>query len=462
MTFVLKEFKELNEHFNETVDIIIERDKKPTKKTDAKAPSIDDLAEPRRSELLFLKAVMEQIAKMPPAKAKAPAYGLMLLMKTDIHQNLGLGETVEGSQLYRRLNAAMGVDKTNVLSPVQKMLCYKELNSLFKIIYEDGDSRKGFKKEHPLQVVSLDKLMKLIDASYKLEEKSQNELMAALPSDGKTTADIKKYSAALVLATSKKWEDLKSEFKALVKSEFAEKKAATYEELGQPRTAQLQFLQAIIDAFSDSKLTNIKEAEKISILMGAMYIIRGAIAKEYRYTPLANDTIYPKMSPKPIVVHTGLTKILDATKATPEDIEAYTTSARRFMHYMIIERALNSKKPEENIEKDAIRSTHMFSLIKDATLQKNFLQNLFTVTQNIISTCRTNALEASVNKVKKEIEEAKPAKGGSSLFGNWGSWWKTTAPKLKAPEVPAETSPEAATSSADQVNAADAPATAGI
>ena len=68
MTFELKEFKELKQKFDDSVRIILQRDKKE---------SIGQLGEPRKSELLFLSSIVEQLQNHPQTKkgaVKPPFY----------------------------------------------------------------------------------------------------------------------------------------------------------------------------------------------------------------------------------------------------------------------------------------------------------------------------------------------------------------------------------------------------
>lgn len=65
MTFVLKEFDTLKSHFNDTVKIILQREKKD---------KIEDLPNPRKEELQFLTAVLNQLeAKIDELKPRSLA-----------------------------------------------------------------------------------------------------------------------------------------------------------------------------------------------------------------------------------------------------------------------------------------------------------------------------------------------------------------------------------------------------
>ncbi|HAT2009532.1 TPA: lpg0634 family Dot/Icm T4SS effector [Legionella pneumophila] len=425
MTFVLKEFDTLKSHFNDTVKIILQREKKD---------KIEDLPNPRKEELQFLTAVLNQLeAKIDELKPRSLAsyvhvfYGAMLLVCKDVENNLRVMEKKENSLLFTRLMDGMGISDENIPTSDQNIMFYRGLNKFLNFIYESNDSRKGLKKEHFLQVLSLKKIYSLAKLSYEQEEAAENNALTKLTADGKTKANANSFHVEKPIDSSiveqfKSWDEMKGALHQLILDELSDKNVAKISALSQARSAQLKFLQTMAEQLDKIPNQSLEPSEKMAILAGAMYIVRGQIAQEYGKDPLSNDKI------SATVIHTGLSTILHANADCCEDKEVLIAAANKFIRHMVIERPEQSNK---KITKESIRENNMFSDI--AGFQ---LISVLTLIQNMIRTCRTDAIEACVTKRKEELEALKPKKEGysiaSSVTGYVGSWFK------KAPSMSEE------------------------
>lgn len=415
MTFDLKEFDVLKSHFNDTVKIILKREGKD---------KIEDLPNPRKEEVQFLRAVLNELEqKIDQQKPRSLTtytqvfYGAMLLVCQDIENHLRVMEKKENSLLFTRLMDGMGITEENKPSPNQNIIFYRGLNRFLNFIYEDNDSRKGLKEKHFLQVLPLKKLSALAKLSYEKEEAAENIALENLTTDGKTkvSADnfqVEKEVNASLVEHFKSWDEMKAALHQLILDELSDKNVAKISALSQTRSAQLNFLQTMTAKLDNISNLTLKPTEKMAILAGAMYIVRGQIAQGYSKDPLSNDKISSTL------IHTGLSDILHANAKSYEDKEVLIAAANKFIRYMTIERPDNKK-----VSKEAIREKHLFSDIAGF-----HLSSVLSLIQNMIKTCRTEAVEACVTKRKEELEALKPKTESTSITGSItgyvGSWFK--------------------------------------
>ncbi len=446
MTFVLKDFEELKKHFKDTVRIILERVNQDAK--DGNVKKLENLPSPRKEELQFLISVIEVLderashAKHKNTKQFAlTLYGAMLLIAKDVELNLSSikMEKKENSILWKRLMEAMGISDATKPQAHQFTEFHEAINKFLPLIFVDHDSRKGLAPKHPLMSLPLDKLSVFVTTSYRLEKESRFAEVAELVElakhgiRGESKPNAKEFKSQEVnpkiLAKFANWDALRTELHDLKIKELANKNAANVNDLSTLRAAQLSFLSSIEKQLSEAK--GIKDEDKITILAGAMYIVRGQIAVEYSKNPLSASDI------KNSKIHTGLTGILKAKEESLEDIELLISAANHYIHFMTIEantkvepnkapkaeasKAETSKDgkaeaaaPKEEY-KDSIRKVHLFSDIKDF-----HLADTLTLIQSMIHTCRKGALDRCINKVLADEEakaaEAKPNKG---LFGGF-------------------------------------------
>ncbi|KGP62349.1 type IV secretion protein Dot [Legionella norrlandica] len=426
MTFVLREFEDLKKHFNDTVDIILQREDKK---------KIEELPSPRKEEIQFLQSVLTKLEDrlsqhQPQPKSLKPYatvfYGAMLLICRDIENKLGYMERKENSLLYTRLMDGMGITDSNLPLPNQYIIFYKELNKLLSFIYVDNDSRKGLKQEHFLQKLSLKELSDFVKLSFLQEERAEKNALAKLTADGKSKIDANTFQVvktidASILEPFKSWPEMKEALHKLILEEFSDKNVANFSKLekkNQDRAAQLQFLHTLAEQLDNIPEQNLASLEKIAILAGAMYIVRGQIAIEYSKAPLSNNELSGS------IIHTGLTKILHANAESYEDIEVFITAANRFIRHMTIERPESSNR---SITKEAIREKHLFSEITGFNLS-----SVLPLIQEMIKTCRSEALDACVIKRHEELEALKPKSQKSSITGTIsgyvGNWWGSKKP----------------------------------
>lgn len=416
MTFALKEFADLKSHFNDTVRLLL-RGK----------DSIDKLDNPRKYELQYLSAVLNilegRIQEAKPRSTKPYAeifYGAMMVITQDIQDNLGMMEYKENSQLYNRLQDCMGITESNKPTPQQTVEYTKALNRFMSLIYVNNDSRNGLAKEHGLK--NVDELAKLTLLGFQEEQKYQKALLETLPVDGKSKVNANDYrvtkdevTPARITEPFKSFADLKVALHQLELDELEDKNAATIPLLAKRypvRAAQLHFLKSLAESLTGIKSTGISETERTAILAGAMYLIRGQIAIEYKKEPLRTKSIEGS------VIHDGLTKILGATDKSSEDAEVLISAANRYMHFMAIETV---------DAKDAIRAKNIFSDVAGFNLVP-----ALTLLQQMIQTCRNTALHVCLTKLQEELEATQdnPKPGVAlSVTRMFGAWFKQPAPE---------------------------------
>lgn len=414
MTLVLKDFEHLKNHFNDCVSFLLKRDSKE---------KIADLPSRRRDELQFLTSVIAELeTRKITAESVNILYGAMCVTNQDIVNRFRSGES--GSKVLDRLNIAMGITDSNKPSNDQYATFYKSLNRFLHLIYIDNDSRKGFKKEHILQSVPAPKLVEFAKIGFQLEEAAQNGISTSLAVDGKSNTDGSWYKTSKlvpepIVAPFTSFAALKEALHQLIISETADKNTADITSLDTNRAIQLQFLDSLAISLSGPKAGGIKETEKTAILAGAMHIVRGQIAKEYGYEPLSNTDIVATLLRNGSVVHTELTKIINAKTTCVEDIEVLITAANQYIRHMTVEKIEPKGAPVE-----AIRAKNLFSEINGFSLV-----SILDLAQSMIRSCRDKAIDFCLGELNKEIkaqEELRPKKPSTSYASSIYNWWKTT------------------------------------
>ncbi|MBL7480404.1 hypothetical protein [Legionella bononiensis] len=441
MTLVLKDFDELERQFNDCVAFVLKREKKD---------SIAALPSRRRDELQFLSTIIHELktqitnAKSGEKRAVATRsvdvlYAAMNVIIADIDRSKSAYES--SGKVKERLNIAMGISVEHQPSPDQAAKFYKSLNQFMKQIYVDDDSRKGFKKDHILQSVPMDKLVKFAKICFEFELLAQNDINNSLVVGEKAKSDGAWYKPGKevpesIVAPFKTFANLKDELHNLIITESADKNAADIASLDDNRAVQLQFLNSLSISLSGPKASGIKETEKTAILAGAMYLVRGHIATEYGYEPLSHVDIKPSLLRNGSVVHTELTTILKAKETPVEDIEVLVTAANQYIRHMTV----------QSVEsKESIKPEHIFSTIK------NFLLNpILSMAQLIIRSCRDKAIDHCVVELNKEIEASKPKEASSSSYASsLYSWWKRPSKVQDEEEDLEEQKADTASSSTD-------------
>lgn len=416
MTFALKDFEHLKKHFNDCVAFVLKRDGKE---------KISDLPSRRRDELQFLTSVIAELETHKiTTESVNTLYGAMLVTNQDIVNRMKSGEST--SKVLDRLNLGMGITDSVKPSNDQYATFYKSLNRFLNLIYVENDSRQGFKKEHALQTVPAPKLVDFAKIGFQLEEAAQNHISTTLAVDGKSNTDGSWYKPAKlvpesIVAPFTSFAALKEALHQLEISETADKNTADISLLDQNRAIQLQFLKSLAISLSGPKASGIKENEKVAILAGAMYIVRGQIAQEYGEEPLSHADIVATLFRNGSVVHTELTKVLNAKTTCVEDTEVLINAANQYIRHMTVEKV---------DAKEAIRDKHLFSDIKGFSLV-----SILELAQNMIRSCRNMAIDFCLGELNKEIkaqEALLPKAPSTSYASSIYSWWK------KTPQQPAE------------------------
>ncbi|MDI1353081.1 MAG: type IV secretion protein Dot [bacterium] len=428
MTFVLKEFTTLEKHYNDTIEIILLRDKKD---------SIDKLESPRKEQIGFLQDLVSTLKKQLEKKplitriCSETMYGAMLLIQANIRDNSSMLSPAENSLLYQRLSLAMGLTDADKPTAQQFINCHKSLNQFLRNIYINRDSRLGLKEEHCFNNLSLDTLAGLITKNYELEEFWRKTASAALGINGKTTFDYKTVRSEVVEINGElvdkfgTWEHLKHELDQLIKIELADKNVSDISLLSKARASQLQFLYALKETLPLA--IHLKPAERVAILIGAMHLIREQIGREYNKKPLNNEVIIKS------VIHTKLTQILNPQALGGENQESVENMAElvNYAHKFIYQITVEPIDGARSIDHESMREKNPFAKIKDFSLK-----SLFDLAQEMIKHCRINALTQAICEHNDGLEAAKPKAavatssiGIGTFFGGMfgGSSVKSTA-----------------------------------
>lgn len=410
MTFVLKKFEALKKEFNRAVTLVLDV---------KKVSDINDLKEPRKSELLFLQTLFTEIEKEIKISKKTTnehsfiLYGAMLLIIKDIEMNLSKGSYIENSNLYTSLRSCMGITKDNDLNPQQLTKCYKELNLYLLPIFKQNDSSQGFAENFALQCLEMNKLVSLLTTSYDLEKKAYELEAKSLTTEGSSAVALSSFKLQKevnkeILSRFVSWVNVRDLFDNLVMKEKMDKKKDDIKALDKPRNIQLQFLTQLSFCLNETK--TIKTADKTAIFTGAMYLIRGQIAKEYRCKPLYNEKLNS-------TVYKNLSEILHAKEECVQTIECLLDTTYQFLRYATIEPSISTK---DGIKAPTITTKHPFAAIQDFSIK-----DLLTLSQEMICDCRTAAInqckkafQSAEEAHKKEEEMAKPKEKSSwNLYG---------------------------------------------
>jgi hypothetical protein len=280
---------------------------------------------------------------------------------------------------------------------------YHSFNQFTNLIFENNDSRQGLKSDNALKKIPGEKLVALTMLGYQLEETAQTNFVKNLPKDGKsklpkiTDFALKPLTNKSLVEQFGTFKELQGTLHELETSELAKKNKGNVKLLANPaRATQFQFLKTISKAVQDSLLS---DDDKLAVLVGAMYIVRGQIAAEYKKIPLYKKPFEAS------VTHKGLTKILTSTEECYEDMGVFLEAANQFIRFQTIENL--------NIENKAptVRAKHMFSDIAGFDLTANL-----SLIQKMLHDSKELALNTCLDVVKKQQEASQPKSSGLSLF----------------------------------------------
>lgn len=445
MTLVLKTFKELKTDFESTLAIM---------------GAIDTLSEPRKSELAFLQSIFELvqdnlitkglikkddlseiISNAPTNKSSSKpnkkqleqqtahdrtrkkldyyssvCYGATLFIIDDINNNLGRFEKLEGSTLYRRLRDSLGI-KDNPLSLHQTTTSYKNFNNYLNYVFEGHDSRNGFKDAHILQFMELNKLVTWVQTSYALEKNAYRQELKAFAVEGETPVALttfrltkemhktliepyKSQAEAKDSCTEVSWKEMEASLTKVINTELKTKHLSNLSELRVERRIPLQFLKTLADCLSSSKL---KYEDRMAILVGSMFLMRGKIATEYKLPPLHKDIISSSYTGKPIIVHTELSKLLDVENISYQDTEVFLHAANQFIEFLTFEN-------KENVL--SFKTKHLFTEIKGFNLKETL-----ELSKTMICDCRSASIQECLD-TKAERNRKETPTSGWGIFGS--------------------------------------------
>lgn len=422
MTFKLKELKQIRDLIDRTINIMLTNYGKET---------VEELHEPRRSEILKLDAELDIIAtlisRIPEQEPKSsnkkssssqqPSvyvptkqdylsmfYGSMLV--TRIHTNDLYGKLAKGLAKIIGLND--GVDAPSEYDIANFHVTYNSF--LQKQLFADGDSRTGLRKDHPFLAVKTEILQQLLELSYEMEKDAQVAVVRSLITTelaGKSRPYNKvtpESALALVKSSDESetsWTKLSKALEKLISDECGGKGVGAIDELNATRSTQLAFLDQLSKTLDSSDLNN---NEKTAVLAGAMHLVRHEIKLSYTL-----------LSPTG-VVYNSLTTILNADKVTAQDVESLLHATNHFIRHNTIV-LVPKEESKEKTSKEQPR-TYCKAITQDNPFAKipNFdLKHYLVLLQTMICDKRTVASQAIFKPIleAEKIIEASQSKSNS-------------------------------------------------
>lgn len=396
MKLVLKDFNTLSKQLDDTITVILKIEKKV---------DISKLDPRRSAELRFLTATRDALKKRideeKPKSTVAQAEVLtaaMFLIIRDISNHTASYES------YGKLHKALSDIVGSSLDADDQIRLSSALNHFLNGVYETNDSRKGYKADNflagQLSPTEISKLMKL---SYKIEKEGCFAQSAALV--GGADSALGNHACHSLAGLSVKTPDfatVQESYRELRRDELAAKKVTTVQELG-TRSPQYLFLDQLNNELSNSKLN---DKQKAGIFMGAMYIIRSAIAIEYKQNPAAKQAIAKSLT------HKHLTSILKTQETPFADIEMLTRAARDYVGYLTVTPATSIENADKtrSFTVATIRKNHPFKAI-EATMGVAAVQGFAHL---LIEDCQVQVVDELITPSK----QASASTGFASLAIN--------------------------------------------
>lgn len=405
MTFKFKGLIELEAHLDRTIDIMLKHNKKDI---------IEELHEPRRSELLMLSMALTDIktpkieeheivsSSASSKKAKASAAASKVDAATDINHlaayyGLMLAARIHtgdlNGKLAKRLADAVGINEQ--VKDEDKPSTYdfshfheETTKYLQSKLFAANDSRQGIQKGHIFSAVAPEKLKELLEINYVLEKEAQIEVIKSLAVTEKQPARVyNKQTPETAVAVFPSWAKLIEALDTLIANELADKNVATINELDPARAAQLYFLEALGKQLKTAK---IDEKEKIAILAGSMHVVHQQIKLEYKY-----------LDPNSSLTYRELGALLHLKTAKTQDVEALLHAANQYLRYTTITAITHA-----HVNTREIYSKHPF-----ASIEGFDLKGVLALLQNMICDTRVAAsklvFEALVHTAEAEKVLAK-------------------------------------------------------
>lgn len=423
---------------------------------DKKKDSVEDLDEPRKSQLQFLTFVVGHLnsdKEMNPAVKTEVLHGAMMLLVYRISNEMGFMQ--RSSFLLNRLNDALGITAKTQPTHEQYAACFHSLNTFLDIVYVKKDPRQGLITDFTPYKISLANIVDFLKVSQRQErEHLKQEAKDFTVSDQEDSANTAMPSVVFEIppklqAQIKSWEKLKVELHSLVQTEIVDKRVGGVTQISNhTRAAQLQFLLEIkdsldkaqilvaespdasagpsssgkkqkaknkgkgsdeaktADATSDKsaaepvsqKLSPMPDIQKAAILAGAMLIVRGLIDMEYKATSL------DQKSENTSKVHIELSKVLGVSNQSTEDMRTVVQFAYGYIRAMTI--AYTGPNNCAQIKKQ-----HLFSKIAHFDL-RNYLSQIAV----ILYQCRKSVIKAC---------EPRKADQSKAKHVGWGGMFST-------------------------------------
>lgn len=406
MTFKIQEYNQLKEKYQKT--------KKTYLEYHGNKESIEGLDPARKEAMKFIECIIAELdksiaemskqseaysGKKKPRKLPSPSPTPAELLTVTTHListfiTANLGKFAFDSKLRNLLNADLEMDD-HTPNDVTFYRLYRKLNGFLRIYFTNQDSREGIALDNPFRFIDKKSLISFIKTALDQEELYFNKVVGALETASKeinapslqeeipviavgvadNEARIKSYrvrepAIAKNMPGLSSFSALDDSITTLEQEERDAKGITKIEELqNNNRKTQLLVLNKLRESLSDA---HIKEQDKIAILAGTMYIVREQISSEsIFYHPLSNTD-------NNSLIHTGLTKRLNAKDYSSEDIHDLVKAALSYITYLTL----------NNMEQ--IRARHIFSDIPSFSLK-----DTLKLGQKMLTVCRIKSLDAA-------------------------------------------------------------------
>lgn len=456
MTFELKNYTSLKTEWESAKLFLLDR----LKQSKPKAKTLEELEPPKKDQIRFINYLFESLDKastrslttvaaakkgskaatkeqveeiIPPEHAAEIMTAAMALICKDIKD--GFSQIATQSTTRDRIKSVIGLTRTSAPTNSEYSTYFRLLNGyLKKSLFNEASPALGFKLEHDFRFVDSAKLMGLLSKSYGLQAEYSKKALKDLPTTDTSEAEFSKYKLELPISDElitpfHDWATLSAALDTIEREELVRANVATVDKLSPERASQLQFLKVVRDKLNQMPSSQLRDNNKMAILLGALYLVREQISKEYSLGTLSSGNTYGTLTGSR--VHTALTELLNVEGANPEHIESYATATNHFLRF-------------STIREQQFKTSHLFSNIESFNLV-----GALELIQDIILTARNNALDRAI--AVQQLSAPKPKK--TSLVSNLLGMGSSTL--LGVFNLSTTADPKNSTRNAEEVKKAD-------
>ncbi|MFT4059370.1 MAG: hypothetical protein QM652_07460 [Legionella sp.] len=418
MTFKLMDIKEITNFIDETKNQQIA---KHNELNPGKEPitSIEQLREPRRSEMLYLvdayQCLTEKLSSLPEENSlekekdthndTSAFYGALYIVKERIETE-AKGTLKQYGTLHQCITTFLP-NKHNQPSLSDYATFYYFLNQSLEERLYPIEASNGFKENSLLTKMDIPVLKDLLIIGYNSGAKAQHDAIDKMGYSDKSPRSPAEYFSNQKRRAPKdiehlsQWPELKERIKKLKQKELAHKNVGTIENLSQNRRIQYSLMRTIEKLLEqlhpdDNHTKGEVENEQKVIFSGFLKMIYEDITIPY------SNSFLPKIfnNPENSTTHSGLRDILTFNSAAK--IGALVNAAYMFMRYCCL---VKLKKNESLINgmNQTISSKNPFADIEGFDVKKTF--KLFST---MILNLQQATLEDNLEKYFEKYPDLKP------------------------------------------------------